>query len=73
MNSALLAWRRHRKPGSIMRPSTFKAIEESARKRGATNPEAVAGAAYWRTAKAKFAKAKQRGQARAARRLRGGA
>jgi hypothetical protein len=39
-----------------MKPSTFKDIVRKAAAAGATDPEAVAGAAYWRTAKAKYKK-----------------
>jgi hypothetical protein len=39
-----------------MNPSTFQSIERKATASGATNPEAVAGAAYWETAKAKYGK-----------------
>ena len=52
----LLAWRKRQKPGAIMKPSTFKTIERKAAARGYSNPEAVAGRAYWTTAKAKFRK-----------------
>ena len=38
-----------------MKPGTFDKIKKGAAKRGARNPEKVAGAAYWRTAKSKFA------------------
>ena len=51
--AGVLAFRRKAKPGAIMKPSTFKKIERSAAAHGATNPKAVAGAAYWRTAEAK--------------------
>ena len=54
MPTTLLTWRKKQKKGSIMEPSTFKEIEASARESGATNPEAVAGAAYWKTAKKKY-------------------
>lgn len=56
--SGLNKWRRNQKRGAIMKPSTFKSIEAKAAASGATNPEAVAGAAYWRTAKAKYEKSK---------------
>ena len=49
-----LEWRRHRRPASIMRPSTFHEIERRARARGYRNPKAVAGAVYWRVAGSKF-------------------
>lgn len=53
-----LAWRAKQKPGSIMHPKTFKAIKRAAAKAGARDPEAVAGAAYWATVKAKHKAAK---------------
>src|SRR6266849_6120364 len=42
----------------IMHPATFKAIKKAAKAAGAKDPEAVAGAAYWATVKAKHKKAK---------------
>jgi len=39
-----------------MKPGTFKQIERKAAAAGATDPEKVAGAAYWKTAKAKYRK-----------------
>ena len=59
----LLEWRAKQKPGTIMSPETFKKIEASAGKNPKyDNPAAVAGKAYWTTAKAKFkeAQAKKR-------------
>ena len=56
----VLVWRRKQKPGKIMRPSTFKEIEQKAREAGYDDPRAVAGAAYWRTVKAKYRKAKKK-------------
>lgn len=50
----MLAWRSRQKPGAIMEPSTFASIEKKAAAGGARSPEAVAGAAYWATAKAKY-------------------
>lgn len=47
-------WRNNQKKGAIMKPSTFKKIEKKAKESGATNPEKVAGAAYWQTVKDKF-------------------
>ncbi len=41
-----------------MHPATFKAIKKAAKAAGAKDPEAVAGAAYWATVKAKHKKAK---------------
>jgi len=43
-----------------MKPSTFKKIKRKAAAAGARSPEAVAGAAYWRTARAKFRKSKRK-------------
>ncbi len=57
-NPALLSWRKKQKRGAIMKPSTFKSIEKKAAASGASNPSAVAGAAYWKTAQAKFSKVK---------------
>jgi hypothetical protein len=55
----MLKWRRKQARGKIMKPSTFKSIEKSAEAAGATNPKAVAGKAYWRTAKAKYSASKK--------------
>ncbi len=49
----LLRYREAVGPGKIMSPETFKRIVRKARKRGARDPEAVAGRAYWRTLQAK--------------------
>jgi len=57
--SKLLDWRAKQREGSIMRPSTFKSIEERAEKEGYDDPKAVAGSAYWRTARAKFRKSRR--------------
>jgi len=59
VNPKLLRWRKRLKRGAIMKPSTFAAIEKKAAASGATNPKAVAGKAYWKTAKAKYRKAKR--------------
>ena len=56
ISKKLLKWRRKQKKGEIMKPSTFEEIKRKAAASGATNPEAVAGKAYWRTAKAKYRK-----------------
>ena len=53
-SSSELEWRRRQRPERIMHRETFEEIEEEARRRGARNPKAVAGAAYWRTARAKY-------------------
>lgn len=58
--SEFLKWRKHQKPGAIMSPETFEKIKAKAASAGAKNPEAVAGKAYWRTAKAKFRKSKSK-------------
>jgi hypothetical protein len=50
----LRSWRKRQTKGSIMKSSTFKSIEHKAASSGATNPRKVAGAAYWRTARAKY-------------------
>lgn len=55
----VLEWREKKKPGEIMSPETFERIKREAAKRGAESPEAVAGAAYWRTALAKYKKGKK--------------
>lgn len=52
-SKSLLRWRRRQKPGSIMKPSTFRAIERRAAAAGYVNPRAVAGKAYWTTVKAR--------------------
>jgi len=57
-SEGLREWRNRQAPGAIMKPSTFKEIERSAARSGADDPEAVAGAAYWATAKAKYSKSK---------------
>lgn len=52
----VLKWRGRQGEGKIMKPSTFKGIEKKAAASGATDPEAVAGSAYWKTAMAKYHK-----------------
>ena len=59
---ALKEWRNKQKEGAIMKPSTFKEIEAKAKASGASNPEKVAGAAYWKTADAKFKASHKRGK-----------
>lgn len=54
----ILEFRKKQKPGAIMKPSTFQRIVRSAAQRGAKNPKKVAGAAYWKTVRAKYRKAK---------------
>ena len=56
MSAGLKAWRNKQKKGAIMKPSTFDKIKAGAKKAGSDNPEAVAGAAYWTTAKSKYNK-----------------
>jgi hypothetical protein len=60
-SKGLREWRAEQPPGAIMKPATFKGIVEKAAASGATDPEAVAGAAYWQTAKAKY-KGRKRGK-----------
>jgi hypothetical protein len=51
----ILKWRSHQEPGSIMKPETFKEIEKEGDKEyGKGHGAAVAGAAYWKTVKAKY-------------------
>lgn len=50
----MLAWRSRQKPGAIMTPEKFEKIKRKAAAGGARSPESVAGAAYWKTAKAKY-------------------
>lgn len=38
---------------TVMRPETFRRIEREAERRGARDPRAVAGAAYWRALRAR--------------------
>ena len=59
ISKALLKWRKRQKRGAIMKPSTFQGIERKAAASGATDPSAVAGKAYWKTAKAKYKKRKK--------------
>lgn len=59
MSHKLLLWRRRQKRGAIMKPSTFESIKRKAAAAGATNPEAVAGKAYWNTAKEKYRASKK--------------
>jgi len=52
----VLEWREKQKPGAIMKPATFERIKRqaAAKKDKVRDPEAVAGAAYWRTVKKKY-------------------
>lgn len=56
---SVLRYRARAGRGKIMRPSTFASIQSSAAGKGYRNPAAVAGAAYWKTAKAKARKARR--------------
>lgn len=56
----MLEWRKRQKLGAIMEPSTFEEIKRKAKAGGARNPEAVAGKAYWTTAKAKYKKSSKK-------------
>ena len=55
-SAGLRRWRERQPRGRIMKPSTFKTIERKAAAKGYRDPEAVAGKAYWVTAKAKYRK-----------------
>lgn len=55
--SKMLKWRRKQKRGAIMKPSTFEHIAESAG--GGEKGQRIAGAAYWKTAKAKYGQSKK--------------
>jgi hypothetical protein len=54
ISKRVLEFRERQRRGSIMRPSTFAAIERKAARGGMRDPEAVAGAAYWQTLAAKY-------------------
>lgn len=54
INKEILKWRQKQRPHAIMSPETFEEIKKRAKKAGASNPEAVAGHAYWQTVKAKY-------------------
>jgi len=41
-----------------MKPATFAKIKAKASASGASDPEKVAGAAYWKTARAKYKESK---------------
>ena len=55
-----LKFREGKRRGSIMKPKTFKKIGKKAKKAGYRDPEAVAGAAYWKTVMAKYREAIRR-------------
>lgn len=59
-SKGLRKWRRKQKRGAIMEPSTFATIKAKAEAQGAANPEAVAGKAYWASARKKYARAMRR-------------
>lgn len=59
MAKKLLRWRRRLRRGAIMTPEKFQEIKRKAAAGGARSPVAVAGAAYWQTAKAKFRQRKK--------------
>jgi hypothetical protein len=52
----VLSWRRRKDPGEIMSPKTFRKIKLGAAKKYGSKErgEKVAGAAYWKTVKAKY-------------------
>lgn len=63
VSKGLKKWRGKQKRGAIMKPSTFSKIEANAKGKGGKklskeSREKIAGAAYWKTAKAKFKKSK---------------
>lgn len=60
INKAILEWRKKQRPHTIMSPETFEEIKKRAKKAGASNPEAVAGHAYWQTVKAKHKERKRK-------------
>ena len=51
----LLEWRRKQRKGAIMNPKTFRTIYKRAKKKyGKKRAKKIAGAAYWRTVRAKY-------------------
>ncbi len=66
-SAGLRAWRERQRRGSVMRPETFAKIERRAARAGYADPRAVAGKAYWTTARAKYRKAQARKRRRARR------
>lgn len=60
LSRKILDWRARQKVGAIMKPSTFEKIKRSAAARGATSGKKVAGAAYWKTVRAKHRARKKR-------------
>lgn len=64
-SSGLRKYRRGQPKGAIMRPATFARIKKrAAADPKVTDPEKVAGAAYWRTAGSKYRQSKKRGRSR---------
>ena len=59
-SKGLLAWRRKQKRGSIMKRKTFEEIEHEAAGKGYKSAKAVAGKAYWTTAKSKYKRYERR-------------
>jgi hypothetical protein len=58
VTEGLKKWREKQKPGAIMKPATFEEIARKAamKKNKVKDPKAVAGAAYWKAAKASYKK-----------------
>lgn len=54
VSKGLKTWRSKQHRGAIMKPSTFKSIARKAG--GGEKGKRIAGAAYWKTAKAKYKK-----------------
>jgi len=67
----ILAWRRKKSPGAIMKPETFEEIKGKAEAKGKyRSPTAVAGAAYWQTVRAKWRERRSKARARVAKKKR---
>lgn len=61
MPRKLLRWRKRQKKGAIMEPETFEEIKrKAAASKKTRDAKKVAGAAYWKTAKAKFRERKKK-------------
>lgn len=57
VSEGLKKWRSHLKRGEIMKPSTFKSIQEKAMKKyhiSKSRAAKVAGKAYWQAAKHEY-------------------
>lgn len=52
ISKELLEWKSKKHRGEIMKPETFENIAKKAG--GGKKGQAIAGAAYWKTAKSKF-------------------